>query len=139
MGNTDKTFTRKELAKIAKEMLSFLDSNKINSADDLEKITGQEKSIDAKSRISAELRPSNLETKAYVVSYNIDGRGTPLEICLNRELSYSKVIAKGDFVLPGYKNFSIDCFGNTIQDKKISAADFALLKSELQMLASQKN
>jgi len=126
------------LGKIAENVLKLLDDEKIISFPDLDRIMNQKFSIDenTKEQILIELRPSNSYTTARVISYIVLGRGIPLEIRVNEELKYSRIIVKGDFNLPDYIPFAQDIFGNTAQDKQLGSIDISQIKSELKKLIS---
>jgi len=129
------TVTKKEISKIAKVVLKFLGDQKIESAQDLDKMLS--KTFDFKSpegQISVIKRPSNFGTEAYKVSYTTSA-GIPLEIVMNNEIGYSQVICKGDFILLGYEAFMGDAFGNVAQAKRLDSAAISEIKSELETLA----
>lgn len=130
------SITKEYLGRIAENVLKFLDRKKVNSLSDLDRLMDQPFSIDenTKERILVELRPSNLYTKAYVISYTVPGRGIPLEIRVNKKLKYSRVIVKGDFNLPDYEPFAKDLFGNIAQNKQLGSIDISQIKSELKKL-----
>lgn len=89
--------------------------------------------------ISVALRPSSsdfvVKTKSPTVSYIKLGYGIPLEIRVNKYESYSRVVLKTDLgVLPSYKKFATDIYGNIAQDKVLKTTEMAEIKKELEKL-----
>lgn len=137
--NMNKSVNRQHLEKLANELLSFLDTKKIESIKDLERVM-KEKSLPAFGDYNAEgmviisLRPSNEGTKAHTVSYFVEGLGFPIEFKINTKLGYSKMIIKGDFNLQGYSDFAQDRFGNIVQEKQLNSIDFSQVRVEIEKL-----
>jgi len=131
------SITKEYLGRVAESVLRILGNEKITSFPDLDRIMNQKFSIDKKTDyISVELRPSNLGTTVRTISYIAPGHGIPLEVRVNEELKYSRIIVKGDFNLPDYIPFAQDIFGNTAQDKQLGSIDISQIKSELKKLIS---
>ena len=128
------TITKEDLARAAGKLLDFLNQN----AEFIYRNVPAEQNIllDKKTQeqIMTETRPSNIGTKAYILSYVMPGRGIVLELKINKELGYSKIIAKGDFNLKDYNQFTSDAFNNIIQSKDMKTTDISYLKSELEKL-----
>ena len=124
------------LGKIAENVLRVFDSEKIESLSDLDRIMNKRFPIESvKEQILIELRPSSLGTTVRTVAYMIEGGGMPLEIKINEELGYSKMMVKGTFVLPDYRPVANDIFGNTFQNKKLDSIDISQIRYELKKLA----
>lgn len=126
----------------AKErILSFLDEREINSASDLDELEGEKFKMNSQGSemISVEKRPSNFSTESITVNYIDLERGIPLEVLINEDLGYSRVITKGRFFLSGYTGFSIssrDSFGNRRQENKIPYTGILKIREELENLLS---
>lgn len=87
-----------------------------------------------KEHIQIHLRPSEPGTQAYTITYMIPDRGIGLEVKINKELGYSKIIFKGNFTLPDYNPFARDVFGNIAQNKKLDYTDISQIRTELEKL-----
>ena len=129
--------TPEKLKQIARSVLDFLKREDINSIESLEKRLGE--SFDIKRGdhiIQIESRPSESGGEAYTIIYIIPAGGIPIEIRLNPNLDYSKIIVKTKSGLNDYKPFASDYFGNIIQDKIIKGCSISGIKKELEELAS---
>jgi hypothetical protein len=90
--------------------------------------------------ITASLNPSEEGTEAYTISYVAEGnpgnpnKGVVLDLKINTQLNYSKIILKNQHYLRGYTPFRRDPFYNLIQTKTINSTKIPLLKSELSHL-----
>ncbi len=130
--------TCEEARAYAQHLLDVLGQEGIETVADLDACVGRAfAQRDGQDHIKFEVRPSNGGTCAYVVSYIAPGSGIPLEVRLNAALGYTTIILKGDFLLPSYKPFISDPFGNLIQDQTLMTTDFSCVKAELARLASE--
>jgi len=130
------SINKEYLGRITKNVLKILDNEKITSLSDLDRLMNQTFLVDenTKEQVLVESRPSNLGTTARVITYAAQGRGISLEVRVNEELKYSKIIVKGDFNLPEYRPFYQDIFDNTAQDKELNFTDISKIKAELTKL-----
>jgi len=130
------SINKEYLGRITKNVLKILDNEKITSLSDLDRLMNQTFLVDenTKEQVLVESRPSNLGTTTRVITYAAQGRGIPLEVRVNEELKYSKIIVKGDFNLPEYRPFYQDIFDNTAQDKELNFTDISKIKAELTKL-----
>jgi len=129
--------TQKKLGQIARNVLDFLEREDINSIKSLEKRLGE--SFDVKREdhiIQIELRPSESGSKAYTISYIMPRGGIPIEIRMNPDFNYSKIIVKTKPKLTDYIPLIFDYFGNIIQDKSIESCSILEIKKELEKLVS---
>ena len=129
--------TREYLRKIAKKTLELFDEMEISSYTDIDRVLNHESPIDENTgeHITFQLRPSNFGTQAYTISYITPGQGIPLEIKINKEIGYSKVIVKGEFVLSDYRPFAIDGM-HVAREKNFDSTEISILSSELKRLAN---
>src|SRR3989338_35917 len=129
--------TREDIKIVAKNILDFLEREKIKYYGDLEGKVGDvffiEKNIGHS--ITLEEHPSELETLEYSISYIINGKGIPIEARLNNSINYTRLIIKGNFKLGGYSVMIRDTFGNLIQGKIFRGCSVHRLKQELEVLA----
>ena len=130
--------THKELRKIATNLLSIIDKEKIDCVDSLEEKLRSPLMINIdmgdNEYVSISKRPSN-EGFAYTFSYMTPNSGIPMEIRINPTLNYTKVIIKDEKMVDGYQKFAIDPFGNKVQDITIKSSDLPFLKIELERLS----
>ncbi len=126
-----------DLEQIAKNFLSSLDREKINSNVSLKNRMGETIQLDKYNDfITFELRPSNFGTQAYTISYTRLNTGIPIELKVNESLDYSQIILKVHKTLEGYFVFAIDPFGSIVQNKVIYTSDFTSVKKELERLCN---
>jgi len=78
------------------------------------------------------LMPSKRGTRAYTISYIIEGEGVPVEIKVNNELGYSTIFVKADRLIPGFSLLGRDALNQIRQSKDLPYADLARLKRELE-------
>lgn len=125
--------SKKEIGKIAKDFLDFLDRERIFSTKDLEQRLDKNFLIDEKikSSVSISLNSSEFYTKAYTISYIRKGLGIPLEVKVNLVLEYSRIIIKCEEKIKSYTPFVLDSFGNMVQSTLIESADFLNVREEL--------
>ncbi len=132
--------THKELRKIAANILSLINKDKIDSADYLEEKLRSSPIIDidmAHSEfVSISKRPSEEGTFAYTLSYIIPSSGIPMEIRINPTLNYTRLIIKDQELVDGYQKFAIDFFDNKVQYLTIEGSDLPFLKIELERLGA---
>lgn len=129
--------TQEKLKEIAGSVLDFLERENIDSIGSLFSRLGE--SFDIKGQdhiIQIESRPSESGTEAYTISYIIPDGGIPIEIRMNHNFNYSKIIVKTNSRLNGYMSFTSDHFGNIIQNKKIDGYSIPIIKKELEKLVS---
>lgn len=88
--------------------------------------------------ILIDMIPSNLATFAYTLGYIMPEIETPLEITINEQYGYSKLLVKAGVALPEYKLFGQDKFGNIWQERVIGTAEMPQIQSELAWLANKK-
>ncbi|MBI2632468.1 hypothetical protein HYW75_05680 [Candidatus Pacearchaeota archaeon] len=129
--------TKKIIRGAAKSLIKFLEKRKIDSANNLDNIVG--KSFPLKDSfpdtIEVSIRPSNDRTIAYTISYVSLINGVPLEVKINPELNYSRVIVKMKKSLTNYTVFSEDEFSNLRQSKLIKSSDIIEVRDELRYLS----
>ena len=128
--------TRKDLGQIAENFLQVLDREGIHSLESLDRILDQRLDVDKSSGhvLKVQLRPSLSNTKAHTMSYIIPIVGIPIETRMNYDLSYLNMIIKTGSIIPGYSEFSLDGFGNIIQNKVINSSEWEILERELRAL-----
>ena len=131
--------TNEYLSRAAGGLLNFLKGHNIQSIQDLNNFAEKEFPISKENRemIMTSLRPSELGTKTYTLSYIAQGtkgnynKGIILDLKINTELGYFMIIAKNRSLLKGYVPFGTDPFDNLIQSKRISTTNISKIKSEL--------
>ena len=89
--------------------------------------------------IDVSMRDSNLDTQALAIGYIIPGIGMPIEVRINRELGYCRIIIKADFNLPAFIPFGMDNFGNIVQGKKDNYRSLKQVINSLQFLFAELN
>lgn len=125
-----------KLSKIINTTLEFMNERKINSIGDLAQYVGQPYHPDPSKKdefIGVEERPSNHGTTTLSLSYKCQSRLRPLDIRINPQLNYSKIIIAFNRTLAGYTPFVQDTSGNTAQEKKLTT-DIKEIKEQLQQL-----
>ena len=129
--------TPRKLRQIAGSILDFLVKENIDSIKSLEKRLGESFAIKRQDHvIQIELRPSESGSEAYTISYIMPRGGIPIEIRINLNFNYSKIIVKTNSGLNDYTPVIYDYFGNIIQDKRIDDCSILEIKKELEKLAS---
>ncbi len=130
------SITRMDLGGIVNYLLNFLDENKIASLSDLERIKDTLFSVekDKIQYIHVQSIPTNSGIRNYTITYNVPGKGAPLEVEINKESGYTKIILKGNFPLPEYEPLNQDGFGNIPQNKKLDSVDISQMRLELEKL-----
>ena len=125
-----------EIEKFAQQFLGFLREKLVDSTYDLDRLLGKKFPITGESYFSVELRPSNGGTEAYTLSYVIEGRGIPIEACINPRLDYIKFMIKANKEAPGYSVFGLDeARENYVMSKELKGHDFSEVRKELRSLA----
>ena len=125
-----------EIRNIASMFLGILDRENITSTKRLEESLEREYTLDqSQDIVTITLRPSNLGTSAYTISYTRSGTGIPIEIKVNPSLKYSQVILKSQEEVKGYYPFGMDIFNNIIQNKVIESSEFERVREELHKLS----
>tara|TARA_Y100000310_G_scaffold340770_1_gene437693 strand:- start:576 stop:989 length:414 start_codon:yes stop_codon:yes gene_type:complete len=121
------------LKKNARHLLEFLDRNEIQEPRDLESVLNQSLIINRKTKehVTTEIRPSNLGTATYDISYIQYGKGILLDVKINPSFEYTAFIVKGKFELPGYESFAKDNNGNIAQMKRIGSTSIEDIRNEL--------
>ena len=129
--------SKKEVRDMAKEVLKFLERERIKHIDDLERKVGKKSGIRNRRGhlITVEKRPSNKNTSAYTLSYGIHGQEIILEARLNCELGYTNIAIRGAFQLSGYTTLLYDGYGNVAQTKRVEGCSIEELKRNLELLA----
>lgn len=129
--------TKTELRKIAGNFLGLLERENLRTTNDLEARLGERFLIneEAQDFVSITLRPSNLSTQAYIISYIRSQSGIPVELKVNPILDYTQVILKAQDSLEGYSQFGFDAFGNIQQNKVLTSSNFSLAREELRELS----
>jgi hypothetical protein len=107
--------------------------------DKLDKITTPERiNISSGKYITIEWRPSSNSSMgigmALTISYIVKDVGIPLEVRLNRDENYTRIILKSNREIKSYECFYTDPYGNIYQDKIIRPANITLLQKELESL-----
>lgn len=129
--------TQEKLKEIAKSVLDLLERESIDSIGSVFSRLGESFKIKGENhRIQIESRSSKSGTGAHTISYIIPGGGIPIEIRLNPDFNYSKIIVKTESKLNGYTFFNSDCFGNILQDKVMGRYSISGIKKELEKLVS---
>jgi len=129
--------TQEKLKEIAKSVLDFLEKENIDSIGSLFSRLGESFNIKGEDHIiQIELRPSESGTEAYTISYIAPRGGIPIEIRMNPNFNYSKIIIKANSGLDDYKSFDSDYFGNIIQGKTLNKCSIPSIKKELKKLTS---
>jgi hypothetical protein len=125
--------SNQELGKMARNLLGVLEKEKIISVGDLERAMGRKFLVNDGEGdfVSTEIRPSNFNTAALVVSYVRPGVGIPIEVRVNTALEYSTIIAKSCEELDGYEPFGRDNQNNTAKSMTVRGTDVALLCQRL--------
>ena len=128
--------TREHLREAADAVLRFFEKKNITSLQDIARINYILHVVDgAKGTIYVQKIPSNLGTIAQAVSYVLPcDNDVPIDIKMNKELDYSQVILKTILLIPDYKLFSEDRFGNMRQFKMIHSTNLADVIIELEKL-----
>lgn len=134
------TISLPELNTKAARMRQFLEEQRINEVKDLGRLLKKSFDIDGvtKEKISVEMRPSESGTAAYTIRYTEEKIGMPLEVKINKDLDYSKIIVKGTFRLDGYAAWARDPRGNVAQAKTLDSSTISAVNSELKSLANYK-
>ena len=129
--------SKKEVRDMAKEVLKFLERERIKHIDDLERKVGKKSGIRNRRGhlITVEKRPSNKNTSAYTLSYGIHRQEIILEARLNCELGYTNIAIRGAFQLSGYTTLLYDGYGNVAQTKRVEGCSIEELKRNLELLA----
>jgi len=132
---------RKTLGKFAERFVEVIDRESISSSEDLDRLLGEKQVVgqDSFDYILVELRSSNCGTKAYSVGYFVPEVGVPIDCRINRELNYSKIIAKFNGTLPSYTPFFQDEFSNIAQEILLDSSEFSKVKKEIELLSSLSN
>ena len=108
----DRRVDKALVAHAAREILTFLRSNKVREAAD--RIQLRQKVAQGERGLEVCFRPSNGITYAHTISYRNPSSDIPLEVKINPTLNYTAVILKGQFPAPeGYEAWGDDDFGNT--------------------------
>ena len=117
--------------------MDFLEREDISSIGSLFSRLGESFNIKGEDHIiQIESRPSESGTEAYTISYIIPDGGIPIEIRMNPDFNYSKIIVKTKSRLNDYASFISDYFGNIIQNKKMNGCSISGIKRELEKLVS---
>lgn len=145
--SSQRKITKEELRGYICNFVTFLDE-KIESFDDLNNLNRMltkkpnEKfylfdDSEGEHNVEVSIRPSEMNTKAFTVSYVTPKKGIPIEFKINDQLKYSMIIAKGDFSIDGYSPFGAnvkDIYGNIPQYKRLDSIDVKDINSELNAL-----
>ena len=126
-----------DIRRFSEGLLEMMSNRGIASLKDFEDNVGEYPTREVGERVIIETRPSNENTRAHTISYVIEGLGIPIEIRINPELDYSLIILKksGELV-KGYESFDSDCFGNSIQSRRMEQGTIEVILSELRNLSS---
>ena len=126
-----------DLKRIVNNFLNLMEKEEVKSMLDYEQ---PEKRFPVPDKpndyISVEFRPSSNTpiplTNSPTISYHAGGGGIPLEVRINSNEGYSRIILKTvEGVIPNYSPFAIDIFDNIGQNKIIKSTDVADVKKEL--------
>ena len=131
--------SKKKFRQIAENLLHFINKEQITRLEDLEAKLGKRYEIDKRRKgrkefVEVSLRPSNLGTKAYTLSYIVEGSGIIIETRLNNILGYSQIIIKLGEVAPSYAPFSVDPYKNIAQNKVLESTNLEKVLKELEVL-----
>ncbi len=137
MDSNQRVITHEYLGKLVREMLHTLERGGVNSFTSLERRLGQSFNV-TEGKIKLEYKFSELGTWTSTAYYMIPGRGRPVEIQMNQELEYSKVIVKAKKMLVGYHFCFDDSDGNKTQEK-ITKFRWDMVMEELKRLTNHKN
>lgn len=127
--------TKSMLKHIANNFINTIEKQGLDSLKSLEANLENEMHISESEYIMIELRPSNLGTTTFTISYIAPGTGIPLEVKINDILHYSKIVLKSTYKVNGYEPFSIDKIRNVVQAKTLPSIDIKDIKRELKYLA----
>lgn len=128
---------RNRLIKIISTSLGIMDEKQLNSLEELEKWEGNRFIPDSKRKheyLKISKKSLKGETPSLILSYIIEGTGIPLEIKINQESNYSRIILKFNGTLVAYSPFMQDIYGNTIQKRVLATIDVQEVKSHLRDL-----
>ena len=126
-----------EIEKFAQQFLGFLDDHFIYSTSCLVPLLGKKFPVNDESYFSVELRPSNMGTEAYTLSYIMDRRGIPIEASINRELDYTKFMIKATKEVREYETFGLDdTRENYVMCKELKGYSFEQVRKELRSLTA---
>ena len=129
--------TQGKLKEIAKSVLDFLEKENIDTIGSLFSRLGESFNIKESDHIiQIESRSSESGSEAYTISYIAPKAGIPIEIRMNPNFNYSKIIVKTKPKLIGYIPIISDYFGNFIQHKRIGCCSILEIKKELEKLVS---
>jgi hypothetical protein len=128
-------FTVKRIQEIARGVAGFFDRELVKSIPDLERRVGNEfPGLKEQEFISVTMNPSNFGTRAYTVSYVVQGSGIPVEVKINPHLKYSALIAKAEHLLFGFTQFMTDPNENKMQHRRLSTLDIGEISDALRSL-----
>jgi len=132
--------TREDLGKIAKTLLAVLDEQRVATPKDIGRLNGTSVSRrvnfglgEQEGRVLFELGPSP-ENKFVVVRYQLRGSGVPIEVKVNQSGGYIHMLLTSMDEIPGYASACEDDFGNTVQTKSFRSTDYAVVRTELELL-----
>ena len=138
MVNTRAIITHEDLKRYSSEMLDLLEREKIDDIEGLQKRVG-ESFVASDGIIQLEARPSGSKIiatdVALTMSYIIEGKGIPLEIRLNHNSAYSRIILKSQDRIEDYSPIGFDSVGSNVIQSKIGDYSFELIKEELKRVA----
>lgn len=121
-----------KLVEVRNSLVGLLDRQDIRTTQDLKRFEGQAFPIEGKpyDYVIVERSSSNFGTSvlsmAYVITKTDEGRvggGVPINVYMNQELGYSKIILKCTSFLEGYMPFIQDAFGNLAQEGTLSGTN----------------
>jgi len=127
--------SREDLAKYAERFLGVLNAEGISSWEGLSRVLERSFPVCDGESVWIGLRPSNGLTYAHTLSYVAEGVGIPIEIRLNRDLGYTKVIIKMQEELAKYAVCAMDHLRNMVQERFLEEAGVERARRELEDLA----
>ena len=123
---------------IADRLLGFIERGNISSVLDLEARLNERYDVESHSGefITIEKNAGGRSSPipncwVYTIDYVVEGKGIPIELRVNANEGYSKVIVKFAGTVETYSTIIRDDYGNIIQAKNVESTDILHLKKEL--------
>ncbi len=128
--------TPEKLGEFARNLLDFLDGEKIETIGDIFSRLEKDLTDKRKDNIILDSQFSESEGEIYRINYIDYGLGIPIEIRMNHNRDYFEIKVKVNSILDYYTSTSSDNFGNYRQNKKIKGCTILEIKKELENLVS---
>lgn len=130
--------TKKEVRDIAREVLKFLERERINHFYHLENKAGKKSSVRNKRGHLIAIKKNHHygeDSPTSTVSYSVHRGASILEARLNAQRDYTCVVVRGAFELSGYTNLTRDEEGNVTQMRSVEGCSIEELRRNLELLA----